>query len=95
MASLAEMERELIIERTRAGSDVARQFGRKGGRKPNMTESKIESAKKLLASGLPAKEVAKKLGVPFLSCIAGFQPRHSLSARFFRFLKRPQHAPYC
>ncbi len=55
MASLAEMERELIIERTRAGSDVAREFGRKGDRKPNMTESKIESAKKLLASGLPAK----------------------------------------
>ena len=31
MASLAEMERELIVERTRAGLDVARQLGRKGG----------------------------------------------------------------
>jgi DNA invertase Pin-like site-specific DNA recombinase len=63
MASLAEMERELIIERTRAGLDVARQLGRKGGRKPKMTESKIESAKKLLATGVPAKDVAKNLGV--------------------------------
>ena len=63
MASLAEMERELIIERTRAGLDVARQLGRKGGRKPKMTESKIEFAKKLLSSGLPAKDVAKNLGV--------------------------------
>jgi len=63
MASLAEMERELIIERTRAGLDVARQLGRKGGRKPKMTESKIESAKKLLASGMPAKDVANNLGV--------------------------------
>ena len=63
MASLAEMERELIIERTRAGLDVARQLGRKGGRKPKMTESKIESAKKLLASGVPAKDVAKNLCV--------------------------------
>jgi DNA invertase Pin-like site-specific DNA recombinase len=63
MASLAEMERELIIERTRAGLDVARQLGRKGGRKPKMTESKIESARKLLASGVPAKDVAKNLGV--------------------------------
>jgi DNA invertase Pin-like site-specific DNA recombinase len=63
MASLAEMERELIVERTRAGLDVARQLGRKGGRKPKMTESKIESAKKLLASGVPAKDVAKNLGV--------------------------------
>ena len=63
MASLAEMERELIVERTRAGLDVARQLGRKGGRKPKMTGSKIESAKRLLASGTPPKDVAKNLGV--------------------------------
>ncbi len=63
MASLAEMERELTIERTRAGLKVARQLGRKGGRKRKMTESKIESAKKLLASGTPPKDVAKNLGV--------------------------------
>lgn len=63
MASLAEMERELIVERTRAGLDVARQLGRKGGRKPKMTDSKIASAKKLLASGIPPKDVAKNLGV--------------------------------
>jgi DNA invertase Pin-like site-specific DNA recombinase len=63
MASLAEMERELTVERTRAGLAVARQLGRKGGRKPKMTGSKIESAKKLLASGVPPKDVAKNLGV--------------------------------
>jgi len=63
MASLAEMERELIIERTRAGLDAARQLGRKGGRKPKMTGSKIESAKRLLATGIPHKDVAKDLGV--------------------------------
>lgn len=63
MASLAEMERDLIVERTRAGLDVARQLGRKGGRKPKITDSKIESAKKLLASGVPPKDVAKNLGV--------------------------------
>jgi DNA invertase Pin-like site-specific DNA recombinase len=63
MASLAEMERELIIERTRAGLDAAKRLGRKGGRKPKMTSSKIESAKKLLASGIPPRDVAKDLGV--------------------------------
>ena len=63
MASLAEMERELIVERTRAGLDVARQLGRKGGRKRLMTDSKIVSAKKLLVSGVPPKDVAKNLGV--------------------------------
>ena len=63
MASLAEMERELTIERTRAGLEVARQLGRKGGRKRLMTDSKIESAKKLLANGVPPRDVAKNLSV--------------------------------
>ena len=63
MASLAEMERELTVERTRAGLEVARQLGRTGGRRRKMTDSKIESAKKLLASGVPPKDVAKNLGV--------------------------------
>ena len=60
------MERELIVERTRAGLEVARQLGRKGGRKPKMTASKIESAKKLLASGVPPKDVAKNVSIPTL-----------------------------
>ncbi len=30
---------------------------------PKMTDSKIESAKKLLASGVPPRDVAKNLGV--------------------------------
>ena len=63
MASLAEMERDLIVERTRAGLEVARQLGHKGGRKPKMTASKIESARKLLASGMPPRDVAQNLGV--------------------------------
>ena len=63
MASLAEMERDLTVERTRAGLEVARQLGRKGGRKRQMTDSKIESAKKLLATGVPPRDVAKNLGV--------------------------------
>jgi DNA invertase Pin-like site-specific DNA recombinase len=63
MASLAQMERELIVERTRAGLAAARQRGRVGGRKRRMTDSKVESAKQLLASGIPPREVASNLGV--------------------------------
>jgi DNA invertase Pin-like site-specific DNA recombinase len=63
MASLAEMERELTVERTRAGLEIARQLGRRGGRKRQMTDSKIESAKKLLSGGMPPRDVAKNLGV--------------------------------
>jgi DNA invertase Pin-like site-specific DNA recombinase len=63
MASLAQMERELMIERTRAGLDAARKRGRVGGRKRTMTDSKIKSAKRLLEDGIPPKDVAHDLGV--------------------------------
>ena len=63
MASLAQMERELMVERTCAGLEAARLLGRKGGRKRQMTDSKVASAKKLLANGVPPKDVAKNLGV--------------------------------
>jgi DNA invertase Pin-like site-specific DNA recombinase len=63
MASLAQMERELILERTRAGLEVARLQGRVGGRKRRMTDGKVHAARKLLASGTPPREVAHSLGV--------------------------------
>ena len=63
IASLAQMERELLIERTKAGLDAAKKRGRIGGRKRSMTPSKIEAAKKLLDQGMPAKDVAHNLGV--------------------------------
>lgn len=63
MASLAEMERELIGERTKAGLSAARKRGRVGGRKRRMTPGKVESARQLLASGMPPQEVAQNLGV--------------------------------
>jgi DNA invertase Pin-like site-specific DNA recombinase len=63
MASLAQMERELIVERTKAGLEAAKKLGRVGGRKRVMTESKIKSAKKLLQSGVVPKDVAEDLGV--------------------------------
>ncbi len=62
MASLAEMERDLTIERTRAGLEAARKFGRMPGQK-RMSESKVASARKLLDNGTPRREVAEHLGV--------------------------------
>ena len=63
MASLAQMERELMVERTQAGLQAAREQGRVGGRKRIMTEAKIRSARKLLNQGTPPREVANSLGV--------------------------------
>ena len=62
MASLAQMERELTVERTRAGLEAARRQGRTGGRKRKMTDSKISIATRLLQDGISPREVAKNLG---------------------------------
>ncbi|CAE6824155.1 DNA-invertase hin [Paraburkholderia aspalathi] len=63
MAALAEMERELIRERTLAGLDAAKRAGKVGGRKRAMTPAKVEAAQRLLDSGMAAKDVASSVGV--------------------------------
>ena len=63
MASLAQMECELTVERTQAGLAAARAQGRLPGRKRLVTDSKMASAKKLLANGTPPADVAKDLGI--------------------------------
>ena len=63
MASRAQMERDLTIERTRAGLEAARRQGRPGGRKRKMDDSKIVAARWILRDGTPPREVAKYLGV--------------------------------
>ncbi|TXN20499.1 helix-turn-helix domain-containing protein, partial [Methylobacterium sp. WL93] len=54
-AALAEFERELIIERTKAGLASARARGRNGGRKPKMTSAKLRLAQ--AAMGQPETKV--------------------------------------
>ena len=62
-AALAEFERELIRERTRAGLKVARARGRKGGRKPKMTPNKVEVARRMYSDQKSVSEIAETLGV--------------------------------
>ena len=63
MASLAQMERDLTVERTRAGLEAARRQGRTGGRKRKMDDSKIAVAKRLLQDGIAPREVARSLEI--------------------------------
>jgi DNA invertase Pin-like site-specific DNA recombinase len=64
LAALAQMERELIRERTNAGLTAARARGRKGGRPPKLNAKQITHARKLLEDrNTTIKDVAATLGV--------------------------------
>jgi len=56
-AALAEFERELIVERTKAGMAAARARGRCGGRPYKMTTAKLRLA--MAAMGQPETQVGK------------------------------------
>ena len=55
---LAELERSLITERTRAGVKAAQRRGVKFGRKPKLTPQQIAHAQKLIEDGQRREDVA-------------------------------------
>lgn len=64
IASIAQFERRLISERTKAGLNSARARGRKGGRRAKLTFSDIKKAQAMLLDPTVTKtEVAKHFGV--------------------------------
>lgn len=60
---LAELERSLIAERTKAGVAAARARGVKFGRKPKLTPQQISQARKLIAQGEHPEDVAASFHV--------------------------------
>jgi DNA invertase Pin-like site-specific DNA recombinase len=62
MAALSEFERRLISERTRAGMRVAREKGKRMGRKPSLSPAQRRQAISLLKTRSIA-EVARKFNV--------------------------------
>ena len=61
--ALAQFERDLIRERTRAGLSAAAARGRKGGRKAVVTDEKLKRAKILIERGLTVREAAARIKV--------------------------------
>jgi DNA invertase Pin-like site-specific DNA recombinase len=60
---LAELERSLLLERTKAGRAAAQARGVKMGRKPLLTAQQVTHARKLVGQGESAKAVAQSLKV--------------------------------
>lgn len=58
LSAAAEMERDNIIERTRAGLAVARTKGRIGGRRPKFSSEQWAQMGRLIAAGETRKRVA-------------------------------------
>ena len=64
LASVAQFERQLLIERTMAGLAAARAEGRKGGNRRRMTPQDIAAVRRHMAEGgLKARQVAKMYGI--------------------------------
>ena len=62
-AAVAQMERRLISERTRAGLAAARARGRAGGRPTVMTGERLTAAQAMRAQGMTLIQIAATLGV--------------------------------
>jgi len=63
MGALAEFERDLIVERTKAGMDAARSRGQHLGRPRKLNPSQIEHAREMIDQGKSRNEVARLLSV--------------------------------
>jgi DNA invertase Pin-like site-specific DNA recombinase len=61
--AMAQFERELGVERTKAGLAAAKARGRVGGRRPVLTEDHETRARRMFAEGKNLGEVADALGV--------------------------------
>jgi len=67
LAGVAEMERDMIRERTNAGLDAARARGRVGGRPTVWTPERVTTAERMLAGGATATEIAQACSVSIKS----------------------------
>jgi len=78
-AALAEFERELIRERTRAGLQAARARGRKGGRKFALTKAQGRMAQAAMANrDTSVSELCKELGIRPVTLYRYVDPKGNL-----------------
>ncbi|WP_444663983.1 recombinase family protein [Cellulomonas sp. CW35] len=79
-AALAELEREVLIERTKSGLEAARARGRIPGRPPVVDAERLAAARVLIDQGQSVVSVAKTLGVGRSSLYRAIERERSQSA---------------
>src|SRR5690554_5465383 len=75
--ALGQFERDLIRDRTKAGLAAPAARGRKGGRKPVVTDDKLKRAREHLANGLNVREAAARIKVSKTALYAALKASHS------------------
>jgi Site-specific recombinases, DNA invertase Pin homologs len=89
-AALAEFERDLISERTKAGLDAARSRGRKGGAPYKMTTAKLRLAQVAMENKeTKISELCKELGITRQTLYRHVSPNGELRNDGKKLLKIP------
>ena len=90
-AALAEFERELIVERTKAGLLAARARGRRGGRPYKMTPAKLRLARAAMADQeTNVGDLCRELGVTRQTLYRHVGPAGELRDDGRKLLQRPR-----
>lgn len=90
-AALAEFERELIVERTKAGLLAARARGRRGGRPYKMTPAKLRLARAAMADPeTNVGDLCRELGVTRQTLYRHVGPAGELREDGRKLLQRPR-----
>ena len=76
-AALAEFERELIRERTKAGVDAARARGRRGGRRHKLNPSQAQAVASMAHNKIPVEQICASMDIS--------------RATYFRYLRNARH----
>jgi DNA invertase Pin-like site-specific DNA recombinase len=74
-AALAEFERELLVDRTKAGLAAAKERGVKAGRKPSLSPEQVDVVRTLHQAGKhTVSEIATIMGVSRATVYRSLQP---------------------
>lgn len=89
-AALAEFERELIRERTKAGLSAARARGKKGGRKHGLTKAQVRLAQAAMQNrDTKVADLCQELGITRVTLYRYISPDGSLRKNGQAVLNRP------